>query len=145
MILLFASIPTGFALIGITVFGLTVQHLVELPGKLRARRKLIAQKAAAGRPPGAGSAPGRPRRAAGAPNVATVAGFNQWKADLAAASARERETDPRWFEIVMGPPIVLLCLGAVLFAFALAPDRLTRQGRFGGGGVTLTWPAAPGR
>ena len=144
-ILLFASIPTGFALIGITVFGLTVKRLVELPGKLRARRECVAQRAAAEEPPGAGSATGRRKRAAGAPNAATVAGFNQWKADLAAASARDRETDPRWFEIVMGPPVVLLCLGAVLFAFALAPDRLTRQGRFGGGGVTLTWPAAPAR
>ncbi|MBL8313184.1 MAG: TPM domain-containing protein [Rubrivivax sp.] len=127
VILLFASIPTGFALIGLTVFGLTLQCLVELPGKLRARRE------------------GAARRAAAAPNAATVAGLNQWKADLAAASARERETGPRWFEIVMGPPVALLCLGVVLFAFTLAPDRLTRQGRFGGGGVTLSWPAAPGR
>ena len=39
VILLFASIPTGFALIGITVFGLTVQRLVQLPGKLRARHE----------------------------------------------------------------------------------------------------------
>ena len=57
VILLFASIPTGFALIGITVFGLTVQRLVQLPGKLRARHEFVAQRAAAGEPAGAGSAP----------------------------------------------------------------------------------------
>ena len=78
VILLFASIPTGFALIGITVFGLTVQRLVQLPGKLRARHEFVAQRAAAGEPAGAGSAPGRPKRAAGAPNAATAA---RWSVD----------------------------------------------------------------
>lgn len=58
------------------------------------------------------------------------------------AMPRQARTAPLpWPLVVMGPPIVVLCGAVVVFAFALAPDHLKRQGRFGGGGVTVSWPA----
>lgn len=141
-ILVFASIPTFFLIAGLTLLAITGRRLIELPGKLRARREHAAQKAAedaraaASAPPGAGK---RRRKH----DMATVAGYSAWKAEQAAARERERQLDPGWFEIVMGPPMVLFCLSVVVFVFSMMPERFTRQGRFGGGGVEVTWPAPP--
>lgn len=46
-------------------------------------------------------------------------------------------------QILGGPLLALLCLAVIVLACLLAPDTFTRQGRFGGGGVEVTWPAPP--
>lgn len=43
--------------------------------------------------------------------------------------------------IALGAFVVLMCSALLVFVFSMAPDRLARQGQYGGGGVTVTWPA----
>jgi uncharacterized membrane protein YgcG len=58
-----------------------------------------------------------------------------------------RGADPRWAAVMLLVPVVLgafltaMCAAIAVFVFSMAPDHLTRQGRYGGGGVTVTWPA----
>jgi len=75
----------------------------------------------------------------------TLRARREYAAQQAAERDQDRRYDPPWFEIVIGLPMVLLCFGVVVFMFSMMPERFTRQGRFGGGGVAVTWPAPGGR
>jgi uncharacterized membrane protein YgcG len=44
----------------------------------------------------------------------------------------------------MGLFMTLFCGAILVFVFSMAPDLLTRQGLFGGGGATVTWTPASG-
>lgn len=54
---------------------------------------------------------------------------------------------PRWGLLVMLVPVSLgifaawMSTAVAIFIFSMAPDHLTRQGQYGGGGATVTWPA----
>jgi uncharacterized membrane protein YgcG len=139
-ILVFGAIPITFLAIAIGVLANTVQLLAVLPGKLRARKAHAAEQAAeaAAMPT---KAPSKVRR--GKPGVPLA----QRLAAMSQASAAEfewqRRHDPRWFEVVFGPAVFLLCAAVVVFAISMAPDWVTRQGMFGGGGVAVMWSAPP--
>jgi uncharacterized protein len=99
--------------------------------------------------------------AVAAATLAMLAKVPGWARALRQASAGKpegadlppllREAGPRWGPLVMALPIaggafVSLMLAALAaFVFSLAPDRLTRQGQYGGGGVTVSWPAPAAR
>lgn len=42
--------------------------------------------------------------------------------------------------VVMGLFLALLCAAIAVMVFSMAPDYFTRQGKFGGGGVEVSWP-----
>jgi uncharacterized protein len=60
-----------------------------------------------------------------------------------------RNSSPRWARVMLAVPVVmglfLFALNAAIavFIFSMAPDELTRQGRYGGGGVAVEWLRAP--
>ncbi len=66
--------------------------------------------------------------------------------DAAALPEIVRGSSPRWARILLGVPVVMglflfvLNAAIAMFIFSMAPDELTRQGRFGGGGVAVNWP-----
>lgn len=62
-----------------------------------------------------------------------VAGWRQGR-PLLPATGRE------WFEVGLGLAVASLCVPIFVFVFAMGPEWLTRLGRFGGAGVSLTWP-----
>ena len=53
--------------------------------------------------------------------------------------------DIKLFEIVMGIAGFLLFFAMTIFILLQAEDFLTRNGRFGGGGAEIVWPAPPPR
>jgi hypothetical protein len=66
--------------------------------------------------------------------------------DLAVLPEIVRNGSPGWGRILLGVPVVMglflfvLNAAIAIFIFSMAPDELTRQGRFGGGGVAVNWP-----
>lgn len=111
-VLAFATPILFFATLSVIVLIATLRMLVTLPRQLRALR--------------AGAA-GDPEAAAALPEIV-------------------RDSSPRWARIMLAVPVVmglfLFALNAaiVVFIFSMAPDELTRQGRYGGGGVAVNWP-----
>jgi uncharacterized membrane protein YgcG len=111
-VLAFATPILFFATMSVIVLLATLRMLANLPRQLRALR--------------AGAA-GNPEAASVLPEIV-------------------RNSSPRWARVMLAVPVVM---GLFLFAlnaaiavciFSMAPDELTRQGRFGGGGVAVNWP-----
>jgi uncharacterized membrane protein YgcG len=74
--------------------------------------------------------------------VAWITAVAAWRTLLGLSRPRAARHEPLpWPLIALGAPTVALCAAIVVFAMALAPDPLKRQGRFGGAGATANWTA----
>jgi len=114
-VLAFATPILFFSIMSVIVLVASLRMLVKLPRQLRALRA---------------GATGDPEAIGALPEIV-------------------RDCDSRWGSVMLAVPVVmglfLFALNAAIavFIFSMAPDELTRQGRFGGGGVAVGWPFAP--
>ncbi len=114
-VLAFATPILFFSIMSIIVLISSLRMLVKLPRQLRALR--------------AGAA-GNPEAAVALPAIV-------------------RNSDPLWGSVMLAVPVAMglflfaLTAAIAVFIFSMAPEELTRQGRFGGGGVAVDWPRAP--
>lgn len=133
-----------FSMISLVALAVSIQMLIGLPRKLRALRatssstqsgmvdgKLTHVKTSGGAKP------------TGASRVSPDATANEIREEV---PDWLRGTHPRWGALILLTPVVLglfltlLCAAIAVMVFSMAPDHFTRQGKFGGGGVEVSWP-----
>ncbi len=133
-----------FSVISLVVLAVSIQMIIGLPRKMRALRTVAASTPAGmagGKPTRANASSGA--RSTGASRVSPDASANNTWAEI---PEWLRGTHPRWGTLmlltpgVMGLFLALLCAAIAVMVFSMAPDYFTRQGKFGGGGVEVSWP-----
>ncbi len=141
-----------FSVISLVALAVSIQMLIGLPRKMRALRTAAA-------PTPTGMVGGKPTRANASCRAKSI-GASRVSPDASSNDTRHdvpewlRGTQPHWAALILLTPVamglflVLLSAAIAVMVFSMAPDYFTRQGKFGGGGVEVSWPVpnvSPGK